>query len=49
MGSDGTYDDTSSASQVITEFGNYAGVPREMRQSLIRLAKTNGNTLGFLS
>ncbi len=35
--------------QVITEFGNYAGVPREMRQGLIRLAKTNGNTLGFLS
>lgn len=36
-------------SQVITEFSNYAGVPRDMRQALIRLAKTNGNTLGFLS
>jgi len=36
-------------SQVITEFCNYAGVPKQMRQGLIRLAKTNGNTLGFLS
>merc|ERR1711966_77992 len=36
-------------SQVITEFCMYAGVPKSMRQGLIRLAKTNGNTLGFLS
>jgi len=36
-------------SQVITEFCSYAGVPRELRQGLIRLAKANGNTLGFLS
>mmetsp|Transcript_42925 Transcript_42925/g.83950 ORF Transcript_42925/g.83950 Transcript_42925/m.83950 type:complete len:152 (-) Transcript_42925:363-818(-) len=36
-------------SQVITEFCVYAGVPRELRQGLIRLAKKNGNTLGFLS
>ncbi|EKX52924.1 hypothetical protein GUITHDRAFT_161110 [Guillardia theta CCMP2712] len=36
-------------SQVITEFCNYAGVPKDKRQGLIRLAKTNGNTLGFLS
>jgi hypothetical protein len=35
--------------QVITEFCMYAGVTRELRQGLIRLAKTNGNTLGFLS
>jgi len=36
-------------SQVITEFSNYAGVTREMRQGLIKLAKANGNILGFLS
>lgn len=36
-------------SQVITEFCVYAGVPRDLRQGLIRLAKGNGNILGFLS
>jgi hypothetical protein len=35
--------------QVITEFCVYAGVPRDLRQGLIRLAKGNGNILGFLS
>ncbi|KAJ1491803.1 hypothetical protein T484DRAFT_1773569 [Baffinella frigidus] len=36
-------------SQVISEFCFYAGVPKQMRQGLIRQAKNNGNTLGFLS
>merc|ERR1712216_577746 len=36
-------------SQVIGEFCAYAGVPTPKKQGLIRLAKANGNTLGFLS
>eukprot|EP00187_Rhodella_violacea_P006613 CAMPEP_0174893294 /NCGR_PEP_ID=MMETSP0167-20121228/8127_1 /TAXON_ID=38298 /ORGANISM="Rhodella maculata, Strain CCMP736" /LENGTH=120 /DNA_ID=CAMNT_0016132043 /DNA_START=63 /DNA_END=425 /DNA_ORIENTATION=+ len=36
-------------SQVITNFVNYVGAGPQMRQQLIRLAKNNGNTLGFLS
>mmetsp|Transcript_4866 Transcript_4866/g.17670 ORF Transcript_4866/g.17670 Transcript_4866/m.17670 type:complete len:94 (-) Transcript_4866:138-419(-) len=36
-------------SQVITEFCSYTGTTREIRQGLIKLAKNNGNTLGFLS
>jgi len=36
-------------SQVIGEFCMYSGVPNEKKQGLIRLAKANGNTLGFLS
>jgi len=36
-------------SQVIGEFCTYSGVPVEKKQGLIRLAKANGNTLGFLS
>jgi hypothetical protein len=34
---------------VIGEFCAYAGVPTPKKQGLIRLAKANGNTLGFLS
>jgi len=36
-------------SQVIGEFCMYSGVPTDKKQGLIRLAKANGNTLGFLS
>eukprot|EP00166_Cyanidium_caldarium_P000918 ctg_1389.g265 len=36
-------------SQVITEFCKFVGMDAKMRQSLIRLAKTNGSKLGFLS
>ncbi|KAK4527392.1 hypothetical protein GAYE_SCF39G5314 [Galdieria yellowstonensis] len=36
-------------SQVITEFCKYVGMDPKLRQALIRLAKTNGSKLGFLS
>lgn len=34
--------------QVINEFCKYAGTDQKLRQGLIRLAKQNGNKLGFL-
>ncbi len=36
-------------SQAITAFCEFTGAGPKMRQSLIRTAKNNGNTLGFLS
>lgn len=36
-------------SQAITAFCEFAGAGPKMRQGLIRTAKNNGNTLGFLS
>jgi hypothetical protein len=36
-------------SQVITNFCNAVGLDSKKRQSLIRLAKNNGKTLGFLA
>ncbi|GJQ15379.1 hypothetical protein GpartN1_g7170.t1 [Galdieria partita] len=36
-------------SQVITEFCKYMGMDARLRQAMIRLAKTNGSKLGFLS
>lgn len=36
-------------SQVITAFCEFTGAGPKMRQKLIRQAKDNGNTLGFLS
>lgn len=36
-------------SQVITAFCEFTGAGPKMRQKLIREAKKNGNTLGFLS
>ena len=36
-------------SQAITAFCEFTGAGPKMRQSLIRTAKENGNTLGFLS
>jgi len=36
-------------SQLITEFSEDYGVPREMRGALIKKAKTTGARLGFLS
>lgn len=36
-------------SQAITNFCQFAGVDGKVRQGLIRLAKTNGAKLGFLS
>ena len=36
-------------SQAITAFCDFTGAGPRMRQSLIRTAKENGNTLGFLS
>jgi hypothetical protein len=38
----------STHSQVINEFCKYVGAEQKMRQGLIRLAKTNGNKLGFI-
>lgn len=35
-------------SQVITQFCKYIGAEQKMRQGLIRVAKTNGEKLGFL-
>lgn len=35
-------------SQVVTEFCKYIGASQRVRQSLIRLAKKNGEQLGFL-
>ena len=35
-------------SQVITEFCKYVGAEQKMRQGLIRVAKKNGEKLGFL-
>ena len=36
-------------SQVITNFCKTIGIESKQRQSLIRLAKNNGNKLGFLA
>eukprot|EP00182_Erythrolobus_australicus_P001907 CAMPEP_0185832080 /NCGR_PEP_ID=MMETSP1353-20130828/1878_1 /TAXON_ID=1077150 /ORGANISM="Erythrolobus australicus, Strain CCMP3124" /LENGTH=122 /DNA_ID=CAMNT_0028530219 /DNA_START=1 /DNA_END=369 /DNA_ORIENTATION=- len=36
-------------SQAITNFCDYVGAGGKTKQGIIRLAKTNGNTLGFLS
>ncbi len=36
-------------SQAITAFCEFTGAGPKMRQGLIRTAKNNGNTLGFLS
>lgn len=36
-------------SQVITAFCDFTGAGPRMRQNLIRQAKRNGDTLGFLS
>lgn len=36
-------------SQVITNFCKTVGIESKQRQSLIRLAKNNGNKLGFLA
>ena len=35
-------------SQAITEFCKFVGAPMKMKGNLIRKAKTNGDTLGFL-
>jgi monomeric isocitrate dehydrogenase len=35
-------------SQVVTEFCKYIGTNQKVRQGLIRLAKNNGEKLGFL-
>jgi hypothetical protein len=35
-------------SQVVTEFCKYIGTNQNVRQGLIRLAKNNGEKLGFL-
>lgn len=35
-------------SQVITQFCKYIGAEQKLRQGLIRVAKTNGEKLGFL-
>merc|ERR1711968_152384 len=36
-------------SDAIGTFSDWAGVPRQLRQSLIKKAKTNGGLLGFLN